>query len=182
MAANFRPRSARIFLVLCGALLLCLLAGCYERVTDGNQTIYRFASWLGPVIITIGVVCLPLGWFLRGWNSTWGWVLMIMGPLLVAFIAPAMYSDRVLIDDEHFEARYGAWFDPSVHNLRFQDLREIRYVGVADHRGRTKHEMHCIAKTGQATVVHSGDLVKFTVPEILARAKARGVVVVNQGP
>ena len=41
-------------------------------------------------------------------------------------------------------------------------------------------ELHCITNAGQVSVVHAGDLVRNTVPEILARARARGVVVESQ--
>jgi hypothetical protein len=168
--------------ILVGLLALGLFAGCYEHVSRGNQSIYQFAWWLGPVVIAGGVLGIPAGWLLRKWSPKWGFVLMGLAPLLLLFVAPAMYSDRVLIDDEHFEARYGFWFNPSEHNLRFQDLREIKYVEVSGNRGRTNYELHCFTKTGQVSVVHAGDLVKNTVPEILARARARGVVVHSQGP
>jgi hypothetical protein len=162
-------------------LILFLLSGCYERVAQGNQAIYRFAWWMGPLIIVGGILGFPLGWIVRRWSRRVGFVLMFLSPILVLFAAPDMYSDRVLIDDDHFEARYGFWFSPNEHNVRFADLREIQYVPVRDRKGRKKYELHCITKASQVTVVHCGDLVKYTVPEILARAKARGVAIVSQG-
>ena len=43
--------------------------------------------------------------------------------------------------------------------------------------------MHCVRKNGTTEIVHAGDLVINAVPEILERAKAKGVVVVtNQLP
>jgi hypothetical protein len=166
--------------VVLAALSLCFLAGCYERVSHGNESIYRFVWWLGPVIIAAGLLGIPLGWLLRKWSPRWGFVLMVMGPVLLLIIAPAMYSDYVVIDDEHFEAQYGFWFAPSVHNLRFGDLREIRYVAVPGSRGSTYYELRCLSKTGRETVVDAGDLVRNTVPEILTRARARGVLVMDQ--
>lgn len=162
-------------------LLLCVLAvGCYEHVTRGNVSIYGFAWWLGPCVIVAGIAGIPVGWRFR--QTKWGFVLLILAPVLLVIVAPAMYSDRVLIDDDHFEVRYGFWFSPTVHNLRFADLSDMRYVAVAGNRGRTNYELHCRSKTGVLTVVHAGDLVFNTVPEIMARASAKGVAVANLTP
>lgn len=167
--------------LLFGMMVLCVILGCYEHESHGNQSVYQFAGWVAPTVIGGSILCIPIGWLLGKWSPKWGFVLMGMAPILLVMVAPSMYSDRVLIDDEHFEAIYGSWFSPSKHDVRFRDLREIRHVAVRGSYGRTLYELHCIANTGQVTVVHAGDLVKNTVPEILARAKARGVVVVSQG-
>ena len=157
------------------ALVLCFLPGCYERVSHGNESVYQFAWWLGPLVIAGGILAFPCGWLLRKWSKKLGTILMILAPLMLIVAAPAIYSDYAIVDDDHFEARYGFWFAPTVHNLRFDDLQEIRYVAVPGSRGRTNYELHCISRTGQQTVVHAGDLIKNTVPEILERARKHGV-------
>jgi hypothetical protein len=177
---SFATKSGKCGALLLAALTLCLVAGCYERVSRGNESLYRFVWWLGPVVIAGGILGVPIGWLLRKWTPKWGFVLMFIAPVLLVIVAPAMYSDRVLIDDEHFEVRYGFWFAPSVFDLRFEDLSEIRYVVVHDARGRASYELHCLTNTGEVVVVHAGDLVRNTVPEILARAKARGVRVIAE--
>jgi hypothetical protein len=165
--------------MLFGLLALCVVSGCYERATVGNQSIYRFDWWLGPTVIGAGILAVPIGWFVRKRNARWGFVLMVMGPFLLAVVAPAMYSDRVLIDDEHFETRYGLWFKPTEQNIRFDDLQAIRYIAVPARRGRLNYELRCTRKAGGETTVHAGDLVKNAVPEILARAKAKGIIVLE---
>ncbi len=182
MACDSQTRSVKGRTAFVAALALCSVAGCYEHVSNGNESIYRFVWWLGPLIIAGGILAIPAGWFLRRWSAKWGFVLMVMAPVLLVIVAPAMYSDRVVIDNEHFEARYGFWFSPSVHNLRFEDLQEIQYVAVPGSRGSTNYELHCLSKAGQLSVVHAGDLVRNTVPEILERAKAKGVRVVGEVP
>jgi hypothetical protein len=182
MGCFFRTRSVNRGAMVVAALTLCCLAGCYERVASGNASVYQFAWWLGPLVIALGLLGIPLGWLLRRWSRKWGFVLMGMAPLLILIVAPAMYSDRVLIDDDHFEARYGFWFNPTVQNVRFDGLREIRYVSVENNRGETNYEMHCVSKTGPQTVVPAGNLVINAVPEILEKAKAKGVRVVGEVP
>jgi len=175
LAWLFRSR-----VVVIGLLTLVLIPGCYERVVDGQESIYRFAWWLGLLVIAGGLLGVPVGWLLRRWSRKWGFALMCMAPILLIIVAPAMYSDHVVVDDEHFEDRFGFWFHPSTTTVRFQDLREIHYVGVPDNRGRINYELRCISKTGQTEVVPAGDLAKNAVPEILSRAKARGVEVVSE--
>ncbi len=165
-----------------GLLALVLISGCYERVTQGNQSIYRFAWWLGPAVIAGGILGLPAGWFLRTVNKKWGFALMVLSPVLLIIVAPATYSDRVVVDDQHFEAKYGIWFSPNMQSVRFDDLSEIRYVATRGHRGRIDYSLHCVTKTGETRIVPAGDLVKNTVPEILEKAKAKGINIVVEGP
>jgi hypothetical protein len=132
---------------------------------------------MGPAVIAGAILGFPAGWILRRKSERWGFVLMGISPFLLIMVAPAIYSDRVVVDQNHFEANYGLWFSPTIHNIRFQDLREIRYVGVPGRRGRMNYELRCTTTSGEQRVVHAGDLVKNTVPEILERAKARGVAV-----
>lgn len=177
-----RTNSVKSGALLLAALTLCCFSGCYERIANGNESVYRFVWWLGPAVIVGGILGMPSGWYLRQWSPKLGFGLLVMAPLLLLVIAPAMYRDRVLIDDEHFEASYGFWFNPTVHNLRFDELREVQYVELRGRRGRTNYELRCQSKSGQSSVVHAGDLVRNAVLEILERAKANGVHVVNQVP
>jgi hypothetical protein len=180
MGRFFGARTIKNTVLFAGLLTVCLVSGCYERVTQGNQSIYRFAWWIGPSVIAGGILGVPVGWFLRNWNKRWGFVLMCLAPVLLVIVAPAMYSDRVIVDDQHFDAKYGFWFSPNQQSIRFENLREIRYVKIAGNRGRTNYELHCLSPAGQVTVVPAGDLVRQTVPEIAQRAKARGVAFVNE--
>jgi hypothetical protein len=119
------------------AMLTICLAGCYEKSAQGDQSTYAFAGWIGVAVILGGLVFVPAGWFLRRLSMKYGLVLMFMGPVLLLIIAPAMYSDKVVVDNDHFEARYGFWFAPSQHNIRFSDLQEIRFVEVPGARNRS---------------------------------------------
>jgi hypothetical protein len=162
------------------AILVCTLAGCYTRTQSADKVEFTFAGWVGVSVILGGLLAVPIGWFVRRWKGAWGFMLMIMGPVLLLIVGPAMYSDRVFIDRDHFEARYGFWFNPTTHSIRFADLREIRYVGVPGRRGRVSYQLHCITKNGATDVVSAGDLVRNAVPEILNQAAAHGVPVFNE--
>ena len=137
---------------------------------------------MGPAVIAGGMLGMPAGWFLRTVNKKWGFALMVLSPIALIVVTPAMYSDRVVVDDQHFEARYGIWFSPNVQSVRFDDLREIHYMATRGNRGRIKYSLNCITKAGESRVVAAGDLVNNTVPEILERARAKGVNIVVEGP
>jgi hypothetical protein len=177
MRRTFKDRWSRAGIGLVIGPSVCVLSGCYERVAQGDSAVYRFAWWIGPMVILAGILGLPVGWLLRKKVPRWGYSLMILAPIVLVIGAPAIYRDRVVIDSEHFEAQFGLWFKPQFHQVRFDDLREIQYVGVRGNRGRTNYELRCVTKSGQVTVVPAGDLVRNTVPEILERAKAHGVAI-----
>jgi hypothetical protein len=170
----------RITLFAFAAFVLCSASGCYEKAVHGDQSVYSFATWLRILAIVGGIVMIPAGWFLRRASEKYGYTVVALGPLFLLVVAPAMFNDRVVVDAEHFEARYGIWISPYTHNVRFDDLREIHHVGVPGRRNRTTYQLHCFRKDGgEPEVVPIGDLVVNAVPEILDRAAAKKVHVVR---
>ncbi len=154
---------------------LLFFSGCYERVEKGDQPVYHFAWWMGPAIIAGAIAALPAGWFLRSVNKRMGYGLLFLGPFLLVAVVPAMYSNRVVVDDQHFECSYGMWFSPTVHSIRFDSLREIHIARVRGARGKVNVHLNCLTRSGETQTVHAGDLVKQALDEILERAAAHGV-------
>jgi hypothetical protein len=176
-----KPTTRRSIWVCLAGFTLCL-AGCYERSVEGAASVYGFADWVRMLVIVGGLIGVPVGWLLRRWSDRLGFVLMGLSPILLIIVAPGLFNDRVVVDAEHSEARYGFWFAPSDHHVRFDDLQQIRYVLVRDSRGRGSYELQCQTRLGDVVTVHAGDLVSKAVPEILERARARGVPVVAPAP
>jgi hypothetical protein len=172
----------RLFLLV---LVVCV-TGCYQRDFDGHQATYHALAWIGPLIICISLAGYALGFWLWKRYAKAGLPYMLMllflSTLLLVILAPSTYTDRVIVDDEHFEARYGFWFNPTVKTIRFSDLREIQYKDYHDNDGFTGYRMDCVALNGQVTTVFAGDLVKETVTEIFAKARTRGVTVIDRIP
>jgi hypothetical protein len=164
------------------ASLLVLLSGCYEKSVTGDQSVYKFAWWVGLLVILGGLVAVPLGLAIRNWSGRWGFALIVMGPVLLIFFAPVMYLDRVVVDSTHFEVRYGFWFAPTKHNIRFDDVREMRYVATRGRKNRIQYELVCAMKGGDTRTVSAGDLVINAVPEILRRAEEKQIPVTRIGP
>jgi hypothetical protein len=160
-----------------GILGVCALTGCYAKVSEGSTTVYHFSTWTGVAAIGGGLLALPIGWILRSKNQRFAFVLMGLGVFGLTLIGPSMFTDRVVVAPDHFEASYGVWFSPSVHKVRFDDLSEIRYVSKPARRGSRNYELHCVEKGGNVKIVHSGTLVSRAVPDILAAASARNLPV-----
>ena len=107
---------------------------------------------------------------------------MVLGPPFAGLFAPMLASDRVACDADHFEARYGFWWSPSEFNIRFADLREIRWVTKEGwSRGRKTYSnfLDCVLKSGPTQQVSVGTVMKEAVDEILSRARAHGVPVIG---
>lgn len=169
------PGFRRTTFLLLAFLTLVLVPGCYELSIQGNTSVYHFASWLGPTVIILGLLGIPAGWLLSRWIAKWGYTMSVVCVVALIIVAPAMYCDEVVIDDDHFEAKYGFWFNPSKHDVTFGDLQEIRYVERVDNRNKTQIDLECVRQNGSVDRVHAGDLVIKAVPEILRRARQKGV-------
>jgi hypothetical protein len=180
-------QSARSILILIVFACLCFVSGCYARASEGNVATYRYARWVPPAVIAVGLLAIPLGLLLGKGSKTSMFVAIGITSIVLLTEAPLTYSNYVIIDDDHFETDIGLWFastESKHRSVQFQDLKEIRYVETTYHYGRrptTNYDLHCIPKKGEPFVVQvSGGLVNNSLPEILYRAKAKGVKVVNQ--
>jgi hypothetical protein len=164
-------------------LLALTAGGCVDRNVEGDQVTYAFSWWVWLPVLLAALVAFPLGLVLRRRSGRYGWALLILAPLGLLVLWPALVLDRVKVDSEHFEARYGTWVSPTRHDLRFDDVRQIRLVTYEERarRGkRTKQKLVCMTRDGKAVTVQLGDLVKRAAPEILERAEARGVAITEE--
>ncbi|MFO0945846.1 MAG: hypothetical protein U1D30_07870 [Planctomycetota bacterium] len=160
-------------------LLACTLAGCYERVMDGDEAVYKFSLWI-PIAVMLGsAIAFPVGWAVRSTSQRFGWGLMIASPVLLFVISPGLFLNRVTVDKDHFTCERGFWFSPAQDDIRFDELSDIRLVEKSGRRGRKSYELHCRKKDGQVTVVPLGDLIQNAWPEIAERAHERNITLID---
>lgn len=162
----------------CLLLALCVVAvsGCYERKEVDGAAIYSFASWVQITVTLVSLGTLAIGIGLTWLSAPYRFILAFVGLVLTIIVAPGMFCDEVYVDQTRFKARYGFWFSPSDHDVRFADLRQIDFVTYASGRKRsTSRRLDCIDLHGNITVVHAGDLVINAVPEILKIAEQQGI-------
>src|SRR5215217_4903661 len=164
------------------AFVLFAAGGCVDRDVSGDQVTYDYSWWV-PVVVLLGsLVALPTGLLLRKRSGRFGVILMVAAPLLALIVFPAMLLDKVKIDSQHFETRDGFWLVPTKHNVRFDDLAEMRLVSyeVRTRRGgrQTKQKLVCVHKdSAPQDTVQLGNLVRHAAQDILDRAQAHGVTV-----
>jgi hypothetical protein len=170
--------------------LCCQSLGCDHRATEGRTVIYSFAAWVPALYATGGVLTIILGWLLQR-NAPWslqrkwmGVLLMtVLAPVFLLIITPGTMLDRIVIDDDQFSLNTGIWWALTRIDVRFADLASIRVVARksrnARNPGRVDYQLMCIDHQGGTRIVPVGDLMRQAAPEALARAKARGVVILD---
>ena len=167
------------------SLSLLLLAGCVRETTDGSARVFAYELWVSASVLFGGLVAAPLGWFLRTVSERFGWALLILGPIAALFFAPSLFLERAVLDDNSNSVRSGIWGMTAVHQVRFQDLRQIRLVAEQvrgrRRRMRIQHYLMCERNDGTSEKIPvSNDVSKVGASEFLAKASERGVTVVQE--
>ncbi len=158
------------------AFLGLILAGCSTRYVEGDHVTYRFNVFIVLGVGLLSAVALPAGWFLRRFSQRLGFVLMGVGFIVLVLVAPSMWTDRVQVDNDHFECNVGA-LGGSPHSIQFNDLKSIRWVEI-ETEGRGRHMTYfldCVRSSGSTERVPVGDLMKEALEEILTRVHDRGI-------
>ena len=162
------------------AAVVCMsLAGCYQKVADQNGLTFSFAPWVSILVALAGLAAVPIGivLFLKR-QFFWGIVLVIAGPLAAILLAPGLYLDYVTVNQRGFYSRHGLWFNPTVHDIRYDDLTQVR-VTVEERstrRGKSySYFFDCSFKNGQQERVPLGDIMREALPEIAEQFRTHGV-------
>jgi hypothetical protein len=171
------------------ALSLCLLAGCIEKTTHGSETVYSYSLWTGAPLALMGLSSVAVALFILHVDSRIVLLCMCLGSALVIFSSPGIYTDTVVVDDDHFVASYGTFFDPTVQDIRFDDVAEMKFVAevYSSRRGpryNGRYKLFCTMKSGDSYIVRVGEPEELTmqaIPEILAKARGKGITVIKQG-
>lgn len=160
----------------------CLaLAGCYRKVSEGGSLTLSLQPWVPLLVAIAGVVLVPVGVVLLTRRQLlWGIALPVVGLLMAIAIAPGMYLDRVVVNEEGFTSRHGFWWSPSVHDIRYKDLSVVRVVVEerTTRRGKSySYSFDCSFKSGREERVPLGDVMREALPEIAQQFRAHGVPV-----
>ncbi len=167
----------RIIRLIGLACILVLVSGCYQKRTNGNESIYTFAIYVKLGVPLAGLLLIPIGMAVRRFVSRkWGMVCLLMTPLIFFIATPSMLLDYLRVNPKEFGVRYGFWFSPTVVDIPFENLTQIRYGFADDNRSRM---LFCDFKDGTRKKLSAGDLIQFGVPEVLDQAKKNGVKVIS---
>jgi hypothetical protein len=169
---------SRCVVVATVSFALIGISGCIKREADGGTAVYRMENWIIAATALGGILAAPAGWALRKRSARFGWALLILGPLAVVFLVPAMLAERVKVDADHFERT--ALPGQDKHDIKFDDLAGIEYKTEQSFSGRrrtTKHVFILTYKQKPPERLTLGTLLQAAAPEIAERARAKGVMV-----
>lgn len=170
-------RSLRRWLIAIPMLIAC--TGCIQRTVKGDVSTYGFETWILLVIAVGGLVAAPAGWVLRNRIARLGYALLILGPLAVFFLAPMMWTDRVVVDSNHFE-RSSAMPGSNNHSISFDQVSALHYRSAVERSGRRsgrKYYLDVTRKDGQVQTIPLGQLFQEAVKEVFERAASKGIEV-----
>lgn len=159
---------------------LAVVAGCYQQTSENGTFVYKHQAWVAPIVALVGVAFVPVGVLLFAQKRRlWGVCLAVGGPIAAVVVAPTMYLDRVVVNDESFSSRHGFWWDPTVEQIRYEDLTGVQYVVKESigRRGRKNYSYYfdCSFKKANQKRVPLGDLMRQALPEITARFQKHGI-------
>jgi hypothetical protein len=167
------------------AILLLFVSGCVHENTDGATQTFAYELWVPLSVLLAGLVAAPAGWFLRETSSRFGWGLLIIGPVAAIFFAPSLFRDRAVVDDTAMSLRTGIWGLTSVHDVKYDDLKQIRIISeeVSGRRGskRTNYYLLCERNDGTtAKVPVNNKVAQAAAPHFLQKASDRGIPIVDE--
>ena len=159
--------------------LLVTLTGCVDRSVSGDTSTYSFTFGAIIGVFFAGIGAAPLGWMLRGASRRIMVVGLIASPVILVLLWPPLFLDKVKVDSNHFEGRYGLWWSPTKFDVKYADLDHIDRV-IYEERGRkgrksTKQRLECVSKNGRTTTIQLGNLLERSRDEMLERANTAGV-------
>lgn len=181
-STQHRP-SPRRSLLIGLSFLPVALAGCVKQVTQGSETTFTYELWLPALLLVGGIVAAPAGWALKRHSARLGWVLVILGPILALLVAPSIYSDQVVVNDDFFRIHTGLWAASNDETIRFADLQSVQVTEETKitRRGkRTSTYLLCNLKGGgQKKIGLSGNLTGSAVVPIVAGIAKHGVPLIE---
>jgi hypothetical protein len=167
---------------LSAGLCSTVIAGCYQKVSENGSLTFTFQPWLPLLVALVGIAAVPVGiMLLVRRRRFWGICLLIVGPLAAAAVAPGMYLDKVVVNEEGFYSRHGFWWNSTIHQIRYEELSLVR-VGFEERigrRGKTySYYFDCTFKSGKPQErVPLGDIMREALPEIAEQFRKHGVPV-----
>jgi hypothetical protein len=170
---------------LIAAILLVFLSGCVHENTDGPTQTFTYELWVPLSVLLAGLVAAPAGWFLRKVSARFGWGVLIIGPVAAIIFAPSLFRDRAVVDDTGLSLRTGIWGLTSVHEVKYDDLKQVRISSeeVRGRRGskRTNYYLLCERNDGTtAKIPVNNKVAQAATPHFLKNASDRQISIVDE--
>jgi hypothetical protein len=154
------------------------------RSEQGGTVRFAFPWWAVATEAAGSLLALVLCWNQRrSGNVKLLLALLALGLGLPLIHLPAILTNYLVIDEDHLEGRVG--MGTTTHpSFRFADVKEIRQQMSANSEGvvRTDRLVCVLRAGGDVSLDATYMLVEPAVPDILRRARQRGVAIVEDRP
>ena len=174
----------KVVLIAAGIVVMPL-AGCVRQLVEGNTTTYSTEPWIIAVVAAGAIAAGVAGWYVRRTKKWPGTILLGAGLLVLCTTVPGLSMSRTLVDPDHVEWNRGF----NRFRFHFDDLDSINHTIKKIPIGRTIQDVHYLdfsRKNGKTTHIQvepgSDRFLQAAIPEIIRRAKERGVSCTETGP
>ncbi len=162
-----------------------MCVGCVRRRVVGDTTTYSPEPWIIAAVALGATAAVVAGWFVRRRRKWMGNILLGGGVLVLLTTFPGLAVSRAIVDPEHVEWNRGL----NRYHFRFDALAGIEHSVRKIPIGRTIQDVHDLdftTKAGETTHIQvepgSDRYLQDAIPEILRRARDRGVPCTEAGP
>ncbi|APW62308.1 hypothetical protein [Paludisphaera borealis] len=159
--------------------------GCVKRHVEGDTSTYTIETWLIAVVALAAASACVAGWYIRKKRKWLGSIVLGGGVLVLCTTVPGLSVSRTTIDPNHVEWNRGF----NYFNFQFDELGGIEHTVKKIPIGRTVQDVHYLdftKKTGERVHIQvnpgSDRFLQDAIPEIISRAKERGVPCTEEAP
>ena len=143
---------------------------------------FAVKSWVPLLVVLGGAAATAVGVVLFALKKRLvGVIVAVVGLLAAGALAPGLYMDRVLVNDQGFQSSHGFWWDRVEHKVRYADLSHVQLVVEerTGRRGRKQYSYYfdCSFKSPPQERIPLGDLMREALPDILAQFEKYNVPV-----
>lgn len=160
---------------------LLLFSGCVKKEVQGDLMVWTYEMWVSIAVI-LGGLAVAGGAFLFRKAGGGAWVVLIVALLAVFVMGPMAFVDRLEIDQQHLSARWGFWFAPTLHDIRFDNVSRIDYTKETrrGRRGRTNTSYYLVFTTkdgNQQKLGATNSLMEAAADDLILALTAKGLSV-----
>lgn len=162
------------------AVALLTLTGCVSERTAGNEKVFTYEWWVPTLMFVGGIAATAGGWFARGANDRWPYILLIGGPIAFIFMGPSYFLNKTTLGATDLKVRAGTWGMGTNLHVKYDDLQEVRFATTVStgRRGRksTNHFLDCKLKDNtDVRLPLSNDCIKAAAPEFIYMVRERNI-------
>lgn len=139
---------------------------------------YTFPTWIPLTAWVIAALALCFGFLLRR-RPIALLVGLFVAAISGALVAPMLWLDRVVINDEKLEQTTGFWWSPTVKGFRIAEVSHVLITTSRDRRNRFSEIWVVTFKDGRTQDIDPGDLWEMNGDDITQRLRAFGIEVTH---